>query len=85
MKIKDVVQWGLPVEAWFVAGVLFKLLCVDATIDELLTLRPPRFPVSAAFLNTKSTGSVVTACLNINTKITIMLPGLQVKTKTYGH
>ena len=67
----------------FVVGVLLKASFSVATIDEPLTLKAPRFPLSATAFNIDIACPTVTCALNVRTKETITLPGLEFKQRTY--
>ena len=67
----------LPGVDLVVVGVFLKPYSSVATIDEPLTLKAPRFPLSAAVFNVDITCSSVTGSLNLRTKETITLPGLE--------
>ena len=58
-------------------GVFLKPHSSVATIDESLTLKTPRFPLSVAVFNVDITCSSVTGSLNLKTRETITLPGLE--------
>ena len=64
-------------------GVLLKAYSSVAIIDEPLTLKAPRFPLSAAAFNIDITCSSVTGSLNVRTNETITLPGLEFEQRTY--
>ena len=58
-------------------GVFLKPYSSVAIIDEPLTLKDPRFPLSAAAFNIDIACSLVTCSLNVRTKETVTLPGLE--------
>ena len=64
-------------------GVFLKPYSSVATIDEPFTLKAPRFPFSAAVFNIDITCSSVAGCLNLRTKETITLPGLELEKRTF--
>ena len=63
----------LPGIGLVVAGVLLKPFSEITVIEELSTLKLPRFIISAAFLKIAIACSSVTARLNVRTKITIII------------
>ena len=74
---------GLPGVGLVVVGGLLKPLSSVATTEDPLTLKAPRFPLSAAAFNIAITCSSLTCSLNVRTKETITLPGLEFEQKTY--
>ena len=65
-------------------GVFLKPHSSFATIDEPLTLKAPRFPLSAAAVNIDiACSSMKTGSLNVRTNETITLPGLKFEQRSY--
>ena len=73
----------LPGVGLVVVEVLSKPYFSVATIDEPLTLKAPRFPLSAAAFNVDIAYSSVTYSLNVITKVTITLPCLEFEQRKY--
>ena len=67
----------LPGVDLVVVGVFLKPYSSVATMDEPFTLKVPRFPLSAAAFNIEIACSSLTGSLNVRTKETITLPGLE--------